>query len=289
MPKAKTSLSPRDLARAVGVSESSVKRWADDGLLEFVRTAGGHRRIRMAEAVRFVRAAGMEVLRPDLLGLGAPAGGRGEVEPSGAALTEAIQRGDGAAACRMLVSAYVQGASVSGLCDGPIRAALEDAGHWWKEGAEGIALEHHAVDACVDALMEIRAMIEVPKKARIAVGGAAAGDPYVLPSLMASVILAEAGFETMNLGADVPAEALASVILSRSPDLVWRSFSVESSLPTIRGDLAALPRTKGRSYDLVVGGRGVARGLTLGDGSPVQLFESMTELAGFAKARRPRR
>ena len=38
-------LSPRELAEAVGVSESSLKRWADRGRVHVHRTEGGHRRI----------------------------------------------------------------------------------------------------------------------------------------------------------------------------------------------------------------------------------------------------
>ena len=51
----KSVLSPKELAAAIGVSESTLKRWADDGLIVFSRTAGGHRRIRLAEAIRFIR------------------------------------------------------------------------------------------------------------------------------------------------------------------------------------------------------------------------------------------
>ena len=49
-------LSPRQLAVAIGVSESSLKRWADDGRLAVERTAGGHRRIPLPEAVRWFPA-----------------------------------------------------------------------------------------------------------------------------------------------------------------------------------------------------------------------------------------
>src|SRR3954453_15398204 len=64
-----TFLSPKTLAQAIGVSESSLKRWADEGLLDVVRTAGAHRRIDLREAIRYIRAAGHPILRPDLLGV----------------------------------------------------------------------------------------------------------------------------------------------------------------------------------------------------------------------------
>ena len=65
----KSVLSPKELAAAVGVSESSLKRWADDGRINVHRTVGGHRRISLQEAVRFARAENLPVVRPEVLGL----------------------------------------------------------------------------------------------------------------------------------------------------------------------------------------------------------------------------
>lgn len=285
-----STLSPRDLARAVGVSESSVKRWADDGRLEVIRTAGGHRRIRVADAVRFVREGGMDVLRPDLLGMGPAAPVRSRsLGPTAESLIEAIEQADDAAARRMLVSAYVQGISVAALSDGAIRGALDALGRLWKEGPRGIALEHHAVDACVQALMEIRGTISVPKKAPLALGGAGEGDPYVLPSLVASVVLAEAGYRTLNLGPNVPTKAIVAAVEAQKPALVWRSFSPDVPAAELKADLSKIKAIRSGSTELVVGGRGVPRGV-VSPGAGPSYFDSMTELAGFAKAaRRSRR
>lgn len=64
------SISPKDLALLIGVSESSLKRWVDEGRggLAAMRTSGGHRRISVYEAVRFVRQTSQNVVRPELLG-----------------------------------------------------------------------------------------------------------------------------------------------------------------------------------------------------------------------------
>lgn len=285
MPAQKATLSPRDLAHAVGVSESSVKRWADDGRLQFVRTAGGHRRIRTAEAVRFIREAGLEVDRPDLLGLhGADPAGRGS-EPDANSVGDVLRAGDGEGARRILVSTFLQGTSIAALCDGPIRGALSDLGHLWKDGPEGIALEHQAVDVCVQALMEIRAMIAIPRKAPLALGGAVERDPYVLPSMMAGLVLADAGFQTLNLGPNLPAKALRASIEANRPAVVWRSTSIDIDGATLRADVKALKPKSGKSADVVFGGRGLPRSSTQ-VGNALHVFESMTELAGFARALR---
>src|ERR1051325_8674833 len=53
-------LTSKEAARVLGVSEASVKRWADSGLLPMEKTAGGHRRFR-PEDVAVVRRAGLNV------------------------------------------------------------------------------------------------------------------------------------------------------------------------------------------------------------------------------------
>ena len=65
--RAMQSFSPRQLARAAGVSESSVKRWCDQGLIPTQKTAGGHRRLADA-ASEFLRHSHPDA-RFELLGL----------------------------------------------------------------------------------------------------------------------------------------------------------------------------------------------------------------------------
>src|SRR3954465_11808076 len=65
----KPLLTPKELADAIGASESSLRRWVDNGDIRISRTAGGHRRIPLAEAIRVIREIGAPVVRPDLLGL----------------------------------------------------------------------------------------------------------------------------------------------------------------------------------------------------------------------------
>ena len=46
-----------------------MRRWTNDGVIRTSRTAGGHRRIAVSEAIRFIRESGTVVVRPDVLGL----------------------------------------------------------------------------------------------------------------------------------------------------------------------------------------------------------------------------
>jgi MerR family transcriptional regulator, light-induced transcriptional regulator len=224
-------LSPRVLAEAIGVSESSLKRWADEGRLAVERTAGGHRRIRRAEAVRFLREAGLRPVRPELLTLPGDAGGavRGGVDRAQVAglLVAALGEDRAEEARSLLVGAYLDGASLPWLCDEVIRPGMEEVGRLWESGPGGIVIEHRATETCGRVLAELRLLLPAAApEAPAAVGGGLGGDVYRLPSAMAAAVLAEAGYRVHDLGPDTPVEATLAAIGRYRPALVWQSLSV---------------------------------------------------------------
>jgi len=277
-------LSPRDFGRAVGLSESSVRRWADDGRLRAERTAGGHRRIARAEAVRFIRESGLALVRPDLLGFAGAQRGGGQDLLRTAPLLDALGSADAAAARRMIVAAYLDGASLASLCDGPIRSTLREIGLRWRQGPDAVVHEHRAVDVCLQALMEIRSSIPERAGRPVALGGAVEGDPYLLPSLMAAVVLAEVGFCVLNLGPHLPSAALMAAVQVHAPALVWRSAAVVGAGRALAREARSLSGLEiGRRPVLVVGGRG-ATAAELRGAAGLERVDSMAELAGFARA-----
>jgi excisionase family DNA binding protein len=280
-------LSPRDVARSIGVSESSVKRWVDDGALPAMRTAGGHRRIGLAEAVRFVRRSGVPVERPDaLLGAGAewvvPRSDADGSQQVGERLFGLLEQDDAAGARALLLALYVSGWPVAAIGDGPIRLAFERVGTLWQHGPAGIVVEHRATDTCVRALAELRTVFAPPADgAPLALGAAPGGDPYVLPSMMAAAVLAELGFRDRDLGPNVPMDALAAAVQRYAPRIVWLAMSVPGVDGRVASDAVDLAgRLARRRATLVLGGRGVP---TLPSSDGLLPLRSMAELAAFAR------
>lgn len=289
MPSPKTLLSPHELAQAIGVSESSVKRWVDDGLIRAARTAGGHRRIPVREAVRFVRESDAVLLRPEVLGLdelrGVEAGGAGQEE---ARFYDLLAAGAAPEAVGLLVSLYLDGWGVARVLDGPVRSALERLGELWRHDQAGIFLEHRAVPVVLRALVRLRELLpEVPEGAPRAVGCAPSGDPYLLPSLGAAMVLEAEGLAATNLGPETPVATLETAVRELRPRLVWLSASApgapEGLGRELRGLLQRLTGEGGREAPLLVLGGRRAGEVPLAPHPRLHRGETMAELAALGK------
>jgi len=289
----KDALSPKELSAAIGVSESTLKRWADDGKIVVHRTAGGHRRIAYAEAVRFIRDTHAPVVLPEVLGL--PAGSDSENWIGGRSdepLFDALVRGEGDAARGLVVAAYLTGRSLPSLMDGPIRTSLARIGDLWKHDADGVFVEHRATDLCMQIVNHLRLLAPYPAPdAPVALGGSLAGDPYIVPSLMAATVLSEAGYRVVNLGADTPYSAFERAAMHYKPRLIWLSLSVvQSSVEHWQKVIEFAKHPAVQNTMISLGGRGFTprpkdRPAFPPKGTPlpanVRKVESMAELAAL--------
>ena len=189
-------LSPKQLGQAIGVSESSLKRWIDDGQIDVVRTTGGHRRIELAEAVRFVRMRGYAVADPSLLGLSAADDQTGRAD--GAQLAEhfhdMLTHGRDKELLSALTRLYLDGHAISELIDGPMRSAMNRIGELWHYNPEGVGIEHRATDIVIRTLGHLHSYVKSPgADAPLAIGGAPPQDMHLVSSLCISLVLSERG------------------------------------------------------------------------------------------------
>ncbi len=283
----RSQLSPKELGEAVGVSESSIKRWIDEGVIRASRTAGGHRRIALADAVQFVRSAGLPVVRPQVFGLVGLENGEGARRDPEEVLRTAVLEGLSEIARAAVLSMYLAGRPLHDICDGPLTSAMHAVGELWRHDASGIYVEHRATDVCIQALGLVRSLIPpAGEEAPVAMGGAPSGDPYVLPSMMAAAALAAEGWHVINLGPQLPLDVLAGAVRRARPRLVWVSTSVTGWVPRLANELRQLDdAVVETAASLVIGGRGWTK-----DIAPLlrhaTLARTMTELVAFAQGLR---
>ncbi len=284
-------LSPRQFAAAIGVSESAVRRWADDGQIKMTRTAGGHRKIARAEAIRFIRETNTNVVRPDLLEIAEPEHRRRRVEAFAAQdeqLFESLVAGKSEVVTGLLTRMYVNGVSAAEICDGPIRGAMRRIGEMWPSEKRAILIEHRATNICIDALNRLQSSFPVSRDDReVAIGGAPENDPYTLPSLMATTVLSELGFHAINLGPNTPLHVLAESACELHAKMVWIAFTAPLPKAAVETDLQkATKRLTRRKVQVALGGQATHR-YRIPKAGHLHAFTSMTEMAGFARALLP--
>lgn len=219
-------VSPKQVARAIGVSESSLKRWCDRGLIPTVRTAGGHRRLPISGVLSFLRSAKQELVAPEILGLPATSGkGVRVVERGREQLRDAMLVGDEELCRQVVFDLWLSGLSLSALCDQAIAAAFVEIGERWSCREADVYQERRACEIALRLLHEIRSGLPPADPVWTAIGGTISGDQYTLPTAMAELILQDCGWEARSLGNSLPFESLATAIRESRPRLFWLSVS----------------------------------------------------------------
>ena len=276
-------------AEALGVGVSTVKRWVDEGILPAHRTPGGHRKLLRAEVLALARKG--DLPREDIAGLVVPAGKNGLDDKTLAkALFDAIRRGDAGESRAVLSRAYRSGMPIESLADRVISPVMAKIGHEWETDRIDVWHEHRATQVCTAALYDLQAELDLrAEKGRpVAVGGAPEGDPYVLPTLLAQLVLLDSGWAAVNLGPNTPFESLAHAVRTLRPRLVWVTASyLRDSDEFVASYLQFHAAAEQAGVPVAVGGQALTDPIrarmpytTHGDG--------LTHLAAFARTLHPR-
>lgn len=253
----KQLLSPKQVARSIGVSESSLKRWCDQGELPFEKTPGGHRKIRSSDVVQFLRKSGHRMLDPEALGLPANDSKKPEsLEALRDGLVSLLSESNSAQVRQLILQQYLSGTTAVEICDKLLCPVMVRIGECWDCGDLQVFQERNACEILDHVLHEIRGLIPPPDiNARLAIGGSAAGDNYRLPARMVQLALAEQGWTSISLGNNLPWDTLAEAAKRHMPALFWISLSNADDLGQLSKNLAQLANELPKSVAFAIGGR----------------------------------
>lgn len=256
-------LSPKQVARAIGVSESSLKRWCDRGLIRTIRTAGGHRKMLIGEVLAFVRDGNHTLVSPELLGL-PPASDhadRGLVRGR-KRLADSLLAGNELVARQIVFDLFLARHPLSQIFDEVIAVAFQVIGEQWECRKCEVFQERRACGIALRILHELR-MTQIPAAGNwLAMGGTCEGDNYTLATTMAELVLRDAGYTATSLGSSIPFASMSGAILESRPAIFWLSVSHIRDTPEFVAGFETLSVSCGRSGSaLVVGGRALNREL----------------------------
>jgi MerR family transcriptional regulator, light-induced transcriptional regulator len=274
-------ISPKQFGQVIGMSESSLKRWIDSGHLQVTRTVGGHRRISIKEALRFIRSRSLKVRDSSLLKISVNTDSLSGDDCSSLFL-HYLKKGMTEEASQLLFNEFIKGATIAELGDGPIKSALQIIA---LEGDSPniILMEHRATQLCIQIINSLQELAVQEKTFFHAVGGAVSGDIYALPSALVAAVLEENHGTTINLGPNTPISVFreASVLLdqSKKPNLVWISISELKNPKELSKELSRFAQEcYENKIELIVGGRSVGK-LTLEHKPNLTLHASLKSIS----------
>ncbi len=261
----KTMLSTADVARLFNVTETTVKRWADEGMLRCQKTLGGHRRFAIRCVVDFAEKNNLE-----------PIGALNLSDHDGLALRiqAAVLERDFAQLSRLFVEkALAQGRcdlfryfsylyehrfQVWEIFDEIIRPGMSEIGTRWQRGEIGINQEHRASYETLDAMAKLQAQIMVkPPNGKAALLACVGDEPHEIGLRCISYLLESEGWSTHYLGARVPVGAIVSAAQDLRPSLICLSVTQMTSDWAWVDELRELTRSLCRGCSIILGGRAI--------------------------------
>lgn len=254
----KKYLTTREVARLCRVSDATVKRWAEAGLLESERTGGGHRRFRAEEIARFQREhnIGLKKSHGDESVL--TASSRRPVKNFPASpLLRALVAGRETEAADILINAYLHGDAPAQIFDGILCHALRTVGEFWYRGELSITEEHLASRVTLNAIYKLRGILPVADIAgETAMCCALEGDLHELPTHLAQLIFENEGFEVVNFGANTPLYSFTEEVGCSAPDVICISATIITDIERLARDYREFrERIAKLKIPIVLGGR----------------------------------
>ncbi len=194
-------------ARRLGVTTTTIKRWADAGILRCERTVGGHRRFRAEDVDRAARATRVE-------------------GPLDRWIERLLRDPDRALHATLLAERQRRG-SWWRVADA-LGAVLRNVGVAWEEGRMCVADEHLASNRLSRALARICESIPVRPEGDRVLLAAAEQEDHTLGLSLVEICLREHGCRPVWFGARTPAADLAAMIRRGEAEGVAISASVAS-------------------------------------------------------------
>jgi excisionase family DNA binding protein len=226
-------LSTQAVAGLMDVTETTVKRWADEGRILCHRTLGGHRKFRMSDVVQFAEqhdyplqgtvATPLPRRRGEVLELAVQ---RHDFESITRLFLAVLARADREAVHGMLSYLGQHRFTLAMIADAVVRPAMARIGEQWKNGSLEITQEHLISNILLESLIQLRGELHrKPVNGLSAVCACAEGNLHDLGLRLLAYTLETEGFRVRYLGTNTPAETLASLVRNTSPDVVCASVS----------------------------------------------------------------
>lgn len=278
-------MSTQEVAGLFKVTETTVKRWADDGVIPCVKSPGGHRKFSLQDVIGFAEKQGYPIsgtLEPPL--------SEAQMEQVRFAIhtqnyhkiaevlfDEALQA-DPEGLYQLLLYLSKHNVRLSTLADEVLRPPMVRIGELWQDGKLQIDQEHRTSRAMIDAMVRLAPELHKKRENGLLVACACLeGERHEIGLRSMAFALETEGWKVHYLGADIPYDTVAAYVARVKPNLLAVSFTASEPDDDLRKGFAKVARALRSSGGKFVAGGYYADRFTTADLSCDHVAGSITD------------
>ena len=222
-----TTLSSKKAADYLRVNESTVKRWADSGLLNCIKTPGGHRKFKIEDlkllAKRYDYETSYLSLADDMTDLQQNILNR-KYKPIIKNLQKNILKGNVNITYKLLYTLYINNSSLEEIFDGVVYECMRNIGLLWQNKVIGVENEHIASNTTLTALHQLNTVIQKNEQSKgLAICAGFQDEFHEIGLLCVKIFLEYHGWKVLYPGINLPYKSLIQLVDKNKPLLVCLS------------------------------------------------------------------
>ena len=229
-----------EAAKILGVNVSTIKRWTDDGKLECIRTAGGHRKFMMSQFSKFLDENRKKTSKINLF----PLENESDLQISNhilkgnfSYLIEYIQKQafncNRAKIQKVFNGLYLAQYPLHVIYDQIVTPILREIGKLWMDSKIDVIQEHLAASTLKDAINRLQGIISLPKiKRGKALCLNLSHEMHDIALKMVDHILENRGFKVLYSGQNTPIINFEKILKLFKPDRIYISSSYIEDIKT---------------------------------------------------------
>ncbi|MDD7987368.1 helix-turn-helix domain-containing protein [Lentisphaera marina] len=213
--------SPKEVAQALAVSEASIKRWVDKGLIKAEKTSGGHRKISLLSLQQYLKDNNKELVHPEVIDSGISAARKsGKLQEAKDLFYQALLSCDAKAIRAIPYDLFLAGMSLEMIFNEVFREAIEQ----WNQSHVNAELDDFQFKRSEQSLQGVLyflgGLLALPDESAPYVLVGTLGDGNLSLAHMEEIILREQGFRTEFLGDNLNEDAYIRALSLLEPNKI---------------------------------------------------------------------
>ncbi len=233
-----------EAARILNVNVSSIKRWTEDGTLECVKTAGGHRKFTMQHLAKFLEQHKTKTSRANLF----PIESEQDLEINTRILkadfpflidyvSEQSRLCQRDRVLRVFNGLYLAQHPLYEIYDQLVTPVLQMTGDLWAQGKLSIIEEHFSTQTIRDCLIRLQGIIQIPsEKVGTAFCLIMSQELHDVAIKMVDHVLELKGYKVLFSGQMTPSMKIEKIFELYHPDRVYISSTLVTDVNLVQAE-----------------------------------------------------